>query len=338
MEFDAHDANKDTKLDFGEFSALIREREGGEHTKAELEARFAAIDENMNNVIDLDEYIRFSLRDALQRSSTRVIDLFKEWDDDASGKIDLKEFRKAIVALGFDVPHAEIDAVFRQMDADGSGTLEYKELNKSLRSGAGSSLDPSLRPGAAGKIQTRADLLAKGKEKRSLLRTGRKGAALPPSVKLTAEDGRSIKEQLKAVLNEHSVRVIDLFRDWDDNGDGLVDKKEFRKAVAALGYSVPKADAEKVFDELDKDGNGTLSYVELNKALRRGADDLGLKLDPSMEAGAAGKIETRAELVAKGKAKREAVAAERASGSRRSGLTAQLSMHLPKSPLTGKKS
>ena len=34
--------------------------------------------------IDLDEFIAFSLRDALARSSARVIDLFREWDDDES--------------------------------------------------------------------------------------------------------------------------------------------------------------------------------------------------------------------------------------------------------------
>ena len=37
-------------------------------------------------------------------------------------------------------------------------------------------------------------------------------------------------------LQQNSVRVIDLFREWDEDADGLVDKKEFRKAIAALGY------------------------------------------------------------------------------------------------------
>ena len=46
--------------------------------------------------------------------------------------------------------------------------MPHKELNKMLRAGAGSKLDPSLQAGAAGKIETRADLLAKGKEKRAL--------------------------------------------------------------------------------------------------------------------------------------------------------------------------
>ena len=31
------------------------------------------------------------------------------------------------------------------------------------------------------------------------------------------------------------MRVIDLFREWDEDGDGTVSKKEFRKAVPMLG-------------------------------------------------------------------------------------------------------
>ena len=47
--------------------------------------------------VEQHEFIKFSLRDALTRSSTRVLDLFREWDEDGSGKVDKKEFRKAIV-------------------------------------------------------------------------------------------------------------------------------------------------------------------------------------------------------------------------------------------------
>ena len=44
-----------------------------------------------------------------------------------------------------------------------------------------------------------------------------------------------VQEQLRQILIDNAVRVIDLFRDWDDDGDGRVSKKEFRKAMKMLG-------------------------------------------------------------------------------------------------------
>ena len=79
------------------------------------------------------------MRDALARSSSRVIDLFRQWDEDASGAIDKDEFRRAVKLMGFDflASDTEIDMVFNSLDVDSSGMLEYKELNKQLRIGAG---------------------------------------------------------------------------------------------------------------------------------------------------------------------------------------------------------
>ena len=35
-----------------------------------------------------------------------------------------------------------------------------------------------------------------------------------------------VQEQLRQILVDNAARVIDLFRDWDDNGDGKVSKKD----------------------------------------------------------------------------------------------------------------
>ena len=68
--------------------------------------------------------------------------------------------------------------------------------------------------------------------------TGEKGAALASTVQLDP-DG-DVQEQLRQILVDNAVRVIDLFRDWDDNGDGKVSKKEFFKAMRYLGLGVPQ--------------------------------------------------------------------------------------------------
>ena len=92
---------------------------------------------------------------------------------------------------------------------------------------------------------------------------------------------RSYEEQVKrreeqrgklreALLNK-SRQLGKMFREMDENGDGGVDKAEFRKAVPLLGIpmmkSMPMEDIDDLFDDLDVDGSGTISYKELKKLL-----------------------------------------------------------------------
>ena len=90
------------------------------------------------------------------------------------------------------------------------------------------------------------------------------------------ESGKSVAEQLRDALSKAAVRVIDLFRDWDDDGDGVVTRKEFHKAMADLGFNVPKAEIDALFTEWDPDGSGSLDHKELTKRLRAGS---AVKLD-----------------------------------------------------------
>ena len=100
---------------------------------------------------------------------------------------------------------------------------------------------------------------------------------------------KSVAQQLRDILSKNGVRVVDLFREWDEDGNGSVSKKEFRKAMPLLGFDAPRAQIDQLFDSFDPDGGGAISIDELNKALRRGGE---VKLAADLQAGARGKIET----------------------------------------------
>lgn len=53
----------------------------------------------------------------------------------------------------------------------------------------------------------------------------------------------------------------------DEDGNGCVSKKEFRKAIAALGVDAPKAEVEALFDSFDPDRSGEIDYKEFQRAL-----------------------------------------------------------------------
>ena len=186
-------------------------------------------------------------------------------------------------ALGFVAPKEEIDAVFDAIDVDGSNGIEYAELNKVLRKQA--AIDPSLQAGAAGDIVTESTNRTKLRRNAG----GKKGAALAKGVRLDLQSEKPVVAQLCELLFEHAVRVIDLFRDWDEDGNGIISGREFRKAVVALldGQAVGREHTDALFAMLDTDGDGSLEFGELNKMLRSGTT---VQLAAKLQVGAAGKI------------------------------------------------
>ena len=283
MEYNAADADNDNMLDFDEFCAMVQEREVGDFDEATLRKRFDALDGDKSGKVDMQEYIQFSLRDALARSATRVLDLFREWDEDGNGKISRKEFGRAIKALGFNIPKDQLATLFDSINTSGSGTIEYAELNRMLRKQE--AIDPSLRPGAAGEIKLEATI----KTQLRRAHDGMKGSTLAKGVKLDPNSSTPMIEQLRTILFKNAVRIIDLFRDWDEDKNGLVDKKEFRRAMMALvDVGAHKRDVDRLFDSLDGDKSGSIEFAELNKLLRSGNN---AKLAKELQVGAAGKIE-----------------------------------------------
>ena len=292
------------------YCELIRNREAGDHSEAELRERFTKLDEDGSGKVDMSEYLQWSLRDALTRSSDRVVDLFRAWDEDRSGAVDKKEFRKAIRAMGFDIPQRECDAVFDSLDEDKSGSLEYKELNAMLRKGVGSdATKANLKRAPTQKDTSRgAKLTAKNTNQNYV--TAR-SSVLPTMTKLTARSGTSmhmhmhmhtcmhvlartctrphmhahahtcragtgvhmhthahtcragvsVQEQLRKILTDNQIKLIDLFREWDDDGNGALDKFEFRKAVAAMGFDAPKAAVDALFNSFDEDRSGWVTCM-----------------------------------------------------------------------------
>ena len=51
--------------------------------------RFAAFDNDKNGTVSAHEYLMYSLREALVQTKKRMVDLFKQWDEDRSGRTSL---------------------------------------------------------------------------------------------------------------------------------------------------------------------------------------------------------------------------------------------------------
>jgi len=229
---------------------LVTEREGS-IPEAELRKRFDVLDADKSGTVDAKEFICFSLIDALSHSAGRLVDLLDQIDTDRNRKIDKREFRRAVAALGFDAATEYVDAVFDVMDEDGSGEVDFKELTTALR--------PST-------ITRNKHILRRN--------SGAHKSKLGALVKLEATSEQSVQEQLRALLHQKHVRVMDLFRDWDTKGHGQISPSDFREGIRSLGFTAERQDLDALFAFFDRDRSGTLEFKELNAALRASAPQM----------------------------------------------------------------
>ena len=84
-------------------------------------------------------------------------------------------------------------------------------------------------------------------------------------------DAPPVSEQIISALVHNAGKVLDLFRSWDNNGDGVVTRGEFHKAMKALGLQVKKSVVDGIFSRWDRGGDGQLSLSELTSILRAAA-------------------------------------------------------------------
>ena len=80
-------------------------------------------------------------------------------------------------------------------------------------------------------------------------------------------------------------RVVDFFADLDVHESGIVTRSQFRKAMPLLTFAQPSAakckrDMDALFDALDTDGVGLVSYKELPQVLESRAASAAARSAP----------------------------------------------------------
>ena len=84
-------------------------------------------------------------------------------------------------------------------------------------------------------------------------------------------DGRLSREELQKGFKEYcagcSSNVDDIIAQCDIDGNGFVDYSEFLTAVVCKDIKISKENLQIAFNALDKDGSGTISKGELQKAM-----------------------------------------------------------------------
>ena len=186
-----------------------------------------------------------ALKQALGQNMGRVTDLLKQWDVDCDHTISIVELRNALGALRVPFDEAALLQLFNEVDLDQNGSLDFEELHKALRREA---------PRRAPLNQVNISLVAPKRQEPNPLGTGHERRAVAA---------------LKRALHLNLGRIATLFTDWDYDGNGLISKREMRRALAAQSIEVDRLALDTLFLSLDADNSGGIDFKELNRMLRR---------------------------------------------------------------------
>ena len=73
--------------------------------------------------------------------------------------------------------------------------------------------------------------------------------------------------RLGAVLARRNLKVGDIIREWDEDSSGTIDPKEFRGHLKTLGVRNEAQECTDLFLEYDQNGDGVLEMSELRTLL-----------------------------------------------------------------------
>ena len=266
MEFQSADLRGARDLSATDFAAMVRERLQDATLPAETtDAWFRAIDANDDGKLTFDEWFRFCAFDVENDLGSGIQIIFADYDTDADGRLSRAEFTRAVDNMGFGKVAYTAFVLF---DRDLSGYVDYHELVASVR--AEHRRHPSLVE--LSRALSRGDAL-RGAAAESAHGKALTGAQNATRLEGTTATARAVKAELEAMLRADTARVIDLFKDFDDDQSGLITLKEFGRGLRELGYTGGDESVREIFDEIDSGANYRISFTELDDWLNDGIEE-----------------------------------------------------------------
>lgn len=243
------DTDGDGRLSFDEFVNSVPEHVRRMRSPEELKAWFGLIDTDGSGMVTMDEFFSWSLSAASLASGSGVIKAFERYDTDSSGTLTVTEALSAIQEMGYGANAYE---VVRLLPTTPAGNIDYLALID--KGGLGLSGDER---GLMRSFVT------------SMAWDSLEDVASPIDTsgwKVTAQDPEGIREQIVALLTQHSVRFADLYETIDTSDDQQLNFQEFANAMQQLfGYEGPDDSLQQIYSYLDNlSANDNVHFNELN--------------------------------------------------------------------------
>jgi Ca2+-binding EF-hand superfamily protein len=166
---------------------------------------------------------------------------FHASDADGDGSVDFAEFCSTAAAIGLGVSEPQLRSAFDKFDRNGDKSIEFEEVINFMC--------PKVYSGTDATREAHVEYLSR-------LAAERK----PLEVEEDSEDGvHSAVYKVAESIFSREINVRKAFLKWDRDGSGQLDVAEFTDALNSLGFSLDLADAQRIFQRFDVDGDGKIA-------------------------------------------------------------------------------
>jgi len=204
-----------------------------------------------------------------------LVEVLRSWDKGGDGSISRDEFKTEVRKMGYDGADSNIVEFFTQMDKDRGGTLTISELKEPLKfcieravAFAQTKGKHAHRDGEAKRLQSMHSFL---EARRVRFEAKYKEAC---DVRDNPPSERTVTMRLGSRLEKVS-NLQELQKMWDRDGDGRINKFEFRERVAEIlgkklnSFPNGQKDLDELYDQMDEDKVGGLDLAEMQPGLTR---------------------------------------------------------------------
>ena len=237
------------------------------------------------------------LRQWVADTGINIRKLFDKFDENDDGTIDSDELKRGLLSLNLaDLPPSQVDRLVAEIDADGNGVIDLDEFDAILM---GSTADQEEAPEAietdeaaeddASDFEGEEDAEEADEESTDAESDAEEAdASAEDEAEEDAEEDESAAEEDEDEVDEeedeaHGIddEAFDIDEE-EDSSDAEAEEEPHRPlaALSALADLMDEHDisAQRLFNELDADGNGVVSISELKSTIaEKYGDDLDLE-------------------------------------------------------------
>ena len=255
----------------------------------QVNAMFTLGDTNGDGEIDLQEFIQCMCPSAsavvckvgkLFGSKEQAAGAFKKIDANGDGVLSKDELKSANLPNGAKLTSIEVDSIFALGDANGDGEIDLEEFLAVMVPSAGFSSSFSSSSNTTFIKKTSSTMTSfSSSSSSSFKQSSSTQQTYVSTSKYTQSSSSSVTSS--SVSFSSATEVKKAFREFDANGDGQLDRTEFKQLLASSGKNVSDQEAMALFSQGDLDGDGVIDIQEFIKLMFPAANTAIAKLQQS---------------------------------------------------------